>query len=53
MKRRRVGGGGDSGGGVIGDDGDDVRVRSTEGEVVAWSHLAFWPRRDWRRSPTG
>ena len=40
MKRRRVGGGGDSGGGVIGDDGDDVRVRSTEGEVVAWSRLA-------------
>jgi len=41
MKRRRVGGGGDSGGGdVNGCDGDDVRVRSAEGEVVAWSRLA-------------
>ena len=43
MKRRRVGGGGDSGGGdvVVGDGDDgDVRVRSAEGEVVAWSRLA-------------
>ena len=43
MKRRRVGGDGDSGGGdVIGGDGDDsdVRVRSAEGEEVAWSRLA-------------
>jgi len=41
MKRRRVGGGGDSGGGdVNGCDGDNVRVRSAEGEVVAWSRLA-------------
>jgi hypothetical protein len=42
MKRRRVGGGGDSGGDVIGGDGDDgdVRVRSAEGEVFAWSRLA-------------
>ena len=42
MKRCRVGGGGDSGGDVIGDVGDDgdVRVRSGEGEVVAWSRLA-------------
>jgi len=43
MKRRRVGGGGDRGGGdvigYVGDDGD-VRVRSAEGEVVAWSRLA-------------
>eukprot|EP00900_Chrysochromulina_parva_P004631 jgi/Chrpa1/14169/Chrysochromulina_OHIO_Genome00018029-RA len=46
MKRCRdgdVGGGGDSGGGdvigYVGDDGD-VRVRSAEGEVVAWSRLA-------------
>jgi len=40
MKRRRVGGGGD--GDVIGGDGDDgaVRVRSAEGEVVAWSPSA-------------
>jgi len=43
MKRRRVGGGVDSGGGdVIGGDGvdGDVRVRSAEGEVVAWSRSA-------------
>jgi len=43
MKRRRVGGDGDSGGGdVIGGDGDDgdVRVRSAEGEEVAWSRSA-------------
>ena len=41
MPRRRIGGGGDSGGGdVSGSDGDDVRVRSTEGEEVAWSRLA-------------
>jgi hypothetical protein len=41
MKRCRdgdVGGGGDSGGGA-GDDGD-VRVRSAEGEEVAWSRSA-------------
>ena len=44
MKRCRdcdVGGGGDSGGGdVNGGDGAYVRVRSAEGEVVAWSRLA-------------
>jgi hypothetical protein len=41
MKRRRIGDGGDSGGGdVNGGDGDDVRVRSAEGEVVAWSRSA-------------
>ena len=41
MKRRRIGGGGDSGGGdVNGGDGDDVRVRSAEGEVVPWSRSA-------------
>jgi hypothetical protein len=35
-------GGGDGGGDVIGGDGDDgdVRVRSAEGEVVAWSRSA-------------
>ena len=37
MKRRRVGGGGDSDDGVVvGGDGGDVRVRSAEGEEVAW-----------------
>jgi len=43
MKRRRVGGGGDNGGGDVvvgGGDDDDVRVRSAEGEVVAWSRSA-------------
>jgi hypothetical protein len=40
MKRRRVGGGDSGGGDVNGCDGDDVRVRSAEGEVVAWSRLA-------------
>jgi len=43
MKRRRVGVGGDSGGGdvIVGDgDDSDVRVRSAEGEVVAWSRSA-------------
>jgi len=43
MMDRRVSGGGDSGGGdVIGGDGDDgdVRVRSAEGEEVAWSRSA-------------
>ncbi len=42
MKRRRVGGGDSGSGDVIGGDGDDgdVRVRSAEGEVVAWSRLA-------------
>jgi hypothetical protein len=43
MQRRRVGGGGDVGGGDVivgdGDDGD-VRVRSAEGEEVAWSRSA-------------
>jgi hypothetical protein len=40
MKRRRVGGSG--GGDVIGGDGvdGDVRARSAEGEVVAWSRSA-------------
>jgi len=43
MMDRRVSSGGDSGGGdVIGGDGDDgdVRVRSAEGEEVAWSRSA-------------
>jgi hypothetical protein len=43
MKRRRVSGGGVSGGGnvIVGDgDDSDVRVRSAEGEVVAWSRSA-------------
>ena len=41
MKRRRIGGGGNSGGGDVNSgDGDDVRVRSAEGEMVAWSRLA-------------
>ena len=43
MKRRRVSGGGESGGGnvIVGDgDDSDVRVRSAEGEVVAWSRSA-------------
>ena len=38
MKRRRVGDGGS--GDVNGGDGDDVRVRSAGGEVVAWSRVA-------------
>ena len=41
MKRRRVGGGGDSDDGDdVGGDGTDVRVRSAEGEEVAWSRSA-------------
>jgi hypothetical protein len=42
MKRRRVGGGDSGSGDVIGGDGDDgdVRVRSAEGEEVAWSRSA-------------
>jgi len=43
MQRRRVGGGGDVGGGdvIVGDGvNGDVRVRSAEGEEVAWSRSA-------------
>jgi hypothetical protein len=42
MKRRRVGGGDSGDGDVIVGDGDDgnVRVRSAEGEEVAWSRSA-------------
>jgi hypothetical protein len=36
MKRRRIGGGNDNGA----DDDGDVRVRSAEGEMVAWSRSA-------------